>query len=100
LHTNELEFLNGGDPVDWAPAIPIWLSLTVIFVVLGVTTVASLIRSHVDRPRAGRPQPRTPSTPRPAPLPPGRPMVRASGHPAPVRAAGQGGPAGPSAGRD
>jgi tellurite resistance protein TerC len=43
LHTNELQWVNGGDPVDWAPAIPIWVSLTVIIGVLVVTTVLSLV---------------------------------------------------------
>ena len=28
LHENELPFINGGHHVDWAPEIPIWLSLT------------------------------------------------------------------------
>jgi tellurite resistance protein TerC len=46
LHTNELQFVNGGDPVEWAPVVPIWLSLTTIVVVLGVTTIASLARSR------------------------------------------------------
>jgi tellurite resistance protein TerC len=46
LHVNELPFLNGGNRVAWAPAIPIWLSLTVIFVVLTVTTLASLVSSR------------------------------------------------------
>jgi len=46
LHTNELQFLNGGDPVEWAPLIPIWLSLSVIVAVLVITTVASLLRSR------------------------------------------------------
>ncbi len=43
LHTNELPFLNGGEPVAWAPEIPIWLSLVVIVVTLTVATVASLV---------------------------------------------------------
>lgn len=44
LHTNSVIFINGGEPITWAPEIPIWLSMTVIFVTLAVTTVASLIR--------------------------------------------------------
>jgi tellurite resistance protein TerC len=43
LHTNELQWLNGGDPVPWAPAIPIWVSLSVIGGVLLLTTVLSLL---------------------------------------------------------
>jgi tellurite resistance protein TerC len=42
LHLNELPFINGGEHVEWAPEIPIWMSLTVIVGTLAVTTVASL----------------------------------------------------------
>jgi tellurite resistance protein TerC len=48
LHTNELPFVNGGEHVEWAPEIPIWLSLGVILVTLGVTTVASLAKTRRD----------------------------------------------------
>ena len=47
LHENTLPFVNGGEPVTWAPDIPIWLSLVVIIGILTVTTVASLIRTRV-----------------------------------------------------
>jgi tellurite resistance protein TerC len=50
LHGNDLPFLNGGEPVAWAPHIPIWLSLTVIVVTLGIATVASLVKSGRDQP--------------------------------------------------
>ncbi len=53
LHTNSLPFLNGGEPFEWAPELPIWLSLAVIVVSLGVTTVLSLIKSRND-PEAAR----------------------------------------------
>ncbi len=43
LHENELPFLNGGRPVEWAPDIPIWVSLAVILVTLAVTAGASLL---------------------------------------------------------
>lgn len=43
LHENELPFINGGRPVQWAPEIPIWLSLVVIVATLAITTVASLL---------------------------------------------------------
>jgi tellurite resistance protein TerC len=46
LHQNELPFVNGGHHVDWAPEIPIWLSLLVIVGTLLVTTVLSLIASR------------------------------------------------------
>ncbi|MBO0827993.1 MAG: TerC family protein [Streptosporangiales bacterium] len=40
-----LEALHGSG-VGWAPEIPVWLSLVVIVVVLGVTTLASLARGR------------------------------------------------------
>jgi tellurite resistance protein TerC len=49
LHKNNLPFLNGGDPIKWAPEIPIWLSLSVIIVTLAITTVASLLKTRRDR---------------------------------------------------
>ncbi|HTZ43482.1 MAG TPA: TerC family protein [Jatrophihabitans sp.] len=48
LHENTLPFVNGGEPVAWAPDLPIWLSLSVIVGVLAVTAVASLARSSRD----------------------------------------------------
>ncbi len=45
MHENELPFINGGEHIDWAPDIPIWLSLLVIVLTLVVTTVISLIAS-------------------------------------------------------
>jgi tellurite resistance protein TerC len=45
LRENELPFLNGGRHILWVPAIPIWLSLTVIVSTLGIATVASLAKS-------------------------------------------------------
>ncbi len=49
LHTNDVPFINGGEPVAWAPEIPIWLSLTVILGTLAVVTVASLVKTRSDR---------------------------------------------------
>lgn len=46
MHTNELPFINGGEHVEWAPEIPIWLSLTVILGTLTVATVASLLATR------------------------------------------------------
>ncbi len=51
MHVNELPFINGGQPIAWAPDVPIWLSLTVIVAAMGVATVASLIASSRDRRR-------------------------------------------------
>ncbi len=49
LHTNSVPAINGGDEVDWAPEIPIWVSLLVILGALGTATVASLVKSAHDR---------------------------------------------------
>ena len=46
MHENELPFINGGEPIPWAPEIPIWLSLGVIVLTLVVTTVWSLAASR------------------------------------------------------
>ncbi|ABY24022.1 tellurium resistance protein [Renibacterium salmoninarum ATCC 33209] len=50
MHVNELPFINGGKGIDWAPEIPIWLSLAVILGTIVVATVASLLvsRGKVD----------------------------------------------------
>ena len=42
MHENTLPFINGGEPVAWAPDIPIWVSLVVIVGTLAITTVLSL----------------------------------------------------------
>jgi tellurite resistance protein TerC len=42
LHVNELPFLNGGEPVEWAPEISTWVSLVVIVLSMAVATIASL----------------------------------------------------------
>ncbi|WP_036319212.1 TerC family protein [Microbacterium indicum] len=52
LHVNELPFLNGGRPVEWAPEISNWTSLGVILASLVIATVASLIANRVDTSRA------------------------------------------------
>ncbi|WP_434740936.1 TerC family protein [Micromonospora sp. SH-82] len=51
LADNRLSFVNEGQPVGWAPHIPIWLSLSVIVGTLAVATVASLAKSSRDRRR-------------------------------------------------
>ncbi|HET7355704.1 MAG TPA: TerC family protein [Nocardioidaceae bacterium] len=57
LHENELPFVNGGQPVTWAPDIPISISLAAIVGTLAVTTVASLVATHT-RPTSGASAPR------------------------------------------
>jgi len=49
MHVNELPFVNGGQHIDWAPDIPIWLSLTVILVSMAGATIASLIASSREK---------------------------------------------------
>jgi tellurite resistance protein TerC len=49
LADNNLPFINGGKHVEWAPHIPIWLSLTVILGTLAITTVLSLIKSNREK---------------------------------------------------
>jgi tellurite resistance protein TerC len=46
MHENELPFVNGGRHIEWAPEIPILVSLGVVVGVLAVTTVASLVASR------------------------------------------------------
>ena len=45
MHENELGFINGGQHIEWAPEIPIWVSLSVIVGTLVITTVLSLWKS-------------------------------------------------------
>jgi len=52
MHENELPFLNGGEHIEWAPEIPIWLSLVVIVGTLVVTAVASLLKDSADHKNA------------------------------------------------
>ncbi|GAA2730257.1 TerC family protein [Pedococcus aerophilus] len=48
MHENELPFINGGEHIEWAPDIPISVSLGAIVLILGVTTVASLLKTRKD----------------------------------------------------
>ncbi|MFI5838332.1 TerC family protein [Catenuloplanes sp. NPDC051500] len=54
LHENNLPFLNGGEHIEWAPVIPIWLSLLVILGTLVLATVLSLVKSASDDRKAAR----------------------------------------------
>jgi tellurite resistance protein TerC len=54
LHENNLPFINGGEPVEGVPDVPILLSLVVIISTLALTTVASLLKSRRDARRSGR----------------------------------------------
>jgi tellurite resistance protein TerC len=46
LHDNSLFFINGGEPIEAVPHIPIWLSLSIILGVLIIATVASLMKTR------------------------------------------------------
>ncbi|MFS0911922.1 TerC family protein [Microbacterium sp. 179-I 3D2 NHS] len=48
MHVNELPFINGGEPMLWAPEIPIWFSLLFIALTITVATVASLVKTRRD----------------------------------------------------
>jgi tellurite resistance protein TerC len=48
MHENNLPFINGGRPIDGVPDIPVSLSLGAIVVILGITTIASLLKSRRD----------------------------------------------------
>ncbi|MGB3911809.1 MAG: TerC family protein [Pseudolysinimonas sp.] len=51
LHENELPFINGGEPVEWAPEIGTFVSLGVIVAAMAVAVIASLIKLRYDRAR-------------------------------------------------
>ena len=53
MHVNELPFINGGEPIEWAPEISTWMSLGVIVAAMIVATVASLVKAGVDARRRG-----------------------------------------------
>ncbi|MBI5161156.1 MAG: TerC family protein [Micrococcales bacterium] len=51
MHENELPFLNGGEPIAWAPTIPTLLSLVIILSAMAVAVVASLVKMRIDASR-------------------------------------------------
>ncbi len=54
MHVNELPFINGGEPMLWAPEIPIWFSLLFIGATITVATVASLAKTRGDKQKKDR----------------------------------------------
>ena len=52
LHENQLFFINGGKPVEWAPDIGTVTSLAVIVIAMALAVGASLIKLRVDKSRA------------------------------------------------
>ena len=59
MHENELPFINGGHPIEWAPDISTWTSLGVIVASMTVAVVASLIRMRVVAGKSGGESERT-----------------------------------------
>ena len=61
LHENSLPFLNGGEPVEGVPEVPIWLSLLVIVGTMAVATVTSLTsaagKAHAKAASGAAPEP-------------------------------------------
>jgi tellurite resistance protein TerC len=53
MHVNELRFINGGEPIDWAPEISTWTSLIVIVSAMAVATTASLIHASREAKKTG-----------------------------------------------
>jgi tellurite resistance protein TerC len=45
MHVNELPFINGGEPIKWAPEISTWVSLLVILAAMTVATLASVVHA-------------------------------------------------------
>jgi tellurite resistance protein TerC len=56
MHGNDLPFINGGQPVEWAPRIPVWMSLAFVIGALAVTAGTSLISDRVALMRAAEAQ--------------------------------------------
>ncbi|HWK77496.1 MULTISPECIES: TerC family protein [unclassified Microbacterium] len=55
MHVNEVPFINGGEPILWAPEIPIWFSLMFIGLTIAVATAASLLKTRANGRRSGAP---------------------------------------------
>jgi tellurite resistance protein TerC len=49
LHENEVPFINGGHPVEWAPEIDTFTSLGVIVGAMTVAVLASVVKLRLDR---------------------------------------------------
>ncbi|WP_189113511.1 TerC family protein [Pilimelia terevasa] len=57
MHGNNVPFINGGEPIGWAPHIDIKVSLGVIIGTLVVAAAASLVKTRRDNSRAVPPVP-------------------------------------------
>jgi tellurite resistance protein TerC len=54
MHVNELPFINGGRPIEWAPEIDTLTSLFVILGTMTLATIASLVRARLEVRRGER----------------------------------------------
>ena len=54
MHVNELPFVNGGQPIEWAPEIDTLTSLFVILGTMALATIASLVRARIEVRRGER----------------------------------------------
>lgn len=61
MYENELPFLNGGEPIAWAPKIDTFVSLGVIVGSMAVAVIASLIKLRYDRARGIEPKTHAPA---------------------------------------
>ncbi|MBX6354311.1 MAG: TerC family protein [Micromonosporaceae bacterium] len=61
LADNNLPFINGGEHIEWAPHVPIWLSLSVIIGTLAIATVVSMLKTARDRRLAAAVAPTVPA---------------------------------------
>ena len=52
LHTNQLFFLGGGKPIEWAPEIDTLTSLAVIVGAMAIAVGASIVKLRIDAARA------------------------------------------------
>ncbi|MEO8261208.1 MAG: TerC family protein [Pseudolysinimonas sp.] len=52
LHENEVFFINGGHPVEWAPEIGTFASLGVIVGSMAIAVIASVVKLRIDARRA------------------------------------------------
>lgn len=55
MHEASVPFINGGEPMHWAPEISTPLSLVIIIAILAVTTIASLLKSRRDAANSAAP---------------------------------------------
>jgi tellurite resistance protein TerC len=66
LHTNHASWINGGEPVEWAPEIPVLVSLGVVIGTLLITALASIVVLHRRRRALDRELPADPTVARTA----------------------------------